>query len=74
MPEIYNVPYELSYYEYVMVLLQSVVAEKSGVSKLALGLVSFSSVALYCAGIDFRRQNLTYVDVRFGRLKSIPAQ
>ena len=24
-------------------------------------------------GIDFRRQNLTYVDVRFWRLKSIPA-
>ena len=25
------------------------------------------------AGIDFRRLNLTSVDVRFGRLKSIPA-
>ena len=27
----------------------------------------------YSAGIDFRRQNLTSVDVRFWRLKSIPA-
>ena len=27
---------------------------------------------LYSAGIDFRRQNLTSVDVRFLRLKSIP--
>ena len=27
----------------------------------------------YSAGIDFRRQNLTSVDVRFRRLKSIPA-
>ena len=27
----------------------------------------------YSAGIDFRRQNLTFVDVRFWRLKSIPA-
>ena len=27
----------------------------------------------YSAGIDFRRQNQTYVDVRFWRLKSIPA-
>ena len=27
----------------------------------------------YSAGIDFRRQNLTSVDVRFSRLKSIPA-
>ena len=28
----------------------------------------------YSVGIDFRRQNLTSVDVRFWRLKSIPAQ
>ena len=28
---------------------------------------------LYSAGIDFSRQNLTSVDVRFGRLKSITA-
>ena len=27
----------------------------------------------YSAGIDFSRQNLTSVDVRFWRLKSIPA-
>ena len=27
----------------------------------------------YSAGIDFRRQNLTSVDVRFWRLKSTPA-
>ena len=27
----------------------------------------------YSVGIDFRRQNLTSVDVRFWRLKSIPA-
>ena len=27
----------------------------------------------FSAGIDFRRQNLTSVDVRFWRLKSIPA-
>ena len=27
----------------------------------------------YSAGIDFGRQNLTSVDVRFWRLKSIPA-
>ena len=27
----------------------------------------------YCTGIDFRRQNLTSTDVRFWRLKSIPA-
>ena len=27
----------------------------------------------YNAGIDFSRQNLTSVDVRFWRLKSIPA-
>ena len=27
----------------------------------------------YSAGIDFRRQNLTSTDVRFRRLKSIPA-
>ena len=27
----------------------------------------------YCAGVDFSRQNLTSVDVRFWRLKSIPA-
>ena len=27
----------------------------------------------YSAGIDFRRQNLTSTDVRFWRLKSIPA-
>ena len=27
----------------------------------------------YSAGIDLRRQNLTSVDVRFWRLKSIPA-
>ena len=29
--------------------------------------------ASYIAGIDFRRQNLTSTDVRFWRLKSIPA-
>ena len=28
----------------------------------------------YSAGIDFRRQNLTSVDIKFWRLKSIPAQ
>ena len=28
---------------------------------------------LYSAGIDFTRQNLTSTDVRFRRLKSIPA-
>ena len=28
----------------------------------------------YSAGIDFSRQNLTSVDVRFWRLKSIPRQ
>ena len=27
----------------------------------------------YSSGIDFSRQNMTYVDVRFWRLKSIPA-
>ena len=27
----------------------------------------------YCAGVDFSRQNRTSVDVRFWRLKSIPA-
>ena len=27
----------------------------------------------YSAGIDFSRQNVTSVDVRFWRLKSIPA-
>ena len=27
----------------------------------------------YSAGIDYRRQNLTSVDVSFGRLKLIPA-
>ena len=27
----------------------------------------------YSAGIDFSRQNLTSVDVRFWRLKSLPA-
>ena len=27
----------------------------------------------FSAGIDFRRQNLTSTDVRFWRLKSIPA-
>ena len=31
------------------------------------------SVNRYRAEIDFRRQNLTSVDVRFRRLKSIPA-
>ena len=33
-------------------------------------LVQFNS---FSAGIDFRRPNLTSIDVRFGRLKSIPA-
>ena len=28
---------------------------------------------LFSAGTDFRRQNLTSIDVRFWRLKSIPA-
>ena len=28
----------------------------------------------YSAGIDFRRQNLTSVDVKFWRLKSISAE
>ena len=27
----------------------------------------------YSAGIDFSRQNLTFTDVKFWRLKSIPA-
>ena len=27
----------------------------------------------FSAGIDFRRQNLTFVDVRFWRIKSVPA-
>ena len=31
------------------------------------------SIYSYSAGIDFSRQNLTSVDVRFCRLKSIPA-
>ena len=31
------------------------------------------SINPFSAGIDFCRQNLTSVDVRFGRLKSIPA-
>ena len=31
-----------------------------------------NSIKPYSAGIDFSRQNLTSVDVRFWRLKSIP--
>ena len=33
----------------------------------------YKYVYSYSAGIDFRRQNLTSTDVRFWRLKSIPA-
>ena len=40
--------------------------------------ISFTETALsvissYSAGIDFRRQNLTSIDVRFRRLKTVPA-
>ena len=34
---------------------------------------STSIINPFSAGINFRRQNLTSVDVRFWRLKSIPA-
>ena len=36
-------------------------------------MISGEGVNPYSAGIDFSRQNLTSVDVRFWRLKSIPA-
>ena len=38
--------------------------------KIHIELCLFNS---YSAGIDFRRQNVTSVDVRFWRLKTIPA-
>ena len=38
-----------------------------------MGLQPLEIFLPYSAGIDFRRQNLTSTDVRFGRLKSIPA-
>ena len=36
-------------------------------------LITYKYFHTYSAGIDFRRQNLTSTDVRFWRLKSIPA-
>ena len=33
----------------------------------------YNYVYSFSAGVDFRRQNLTSADVRFWRLKSIPA-
>ena len=40
---------------------------------IAVARHSFKWVNSYSAGIDFSRQNLTSVDVKFWRLKSIPA-
>ena len=38
-----------------------------------MGLRSLYLFDYLSAGIDFRRQNLTSIDVRFCRLKSVPA-
>ena len=40
---------------------------------LFYGSTATINILLFGAGVDFRRQNLTSIDVKFGRPKSIPA-
>ena len=46
---------------------------KLGSKQIIVNHIYPAHVNSYSAGIDFIRQNLTSVDVRFCRLKSIPA-
>ena len=48
-----------------------VVANK--ITEVSIVIIRALGVNPYSAGIDFSRQNLTSADVRFWRLKSIPA-
>ena len=45
----------------------------TGIVTFDAGMVSTLKLNPYRTGINFRRQNLTSIDVRFWRLKSIPA-